>query len=322
MTTIDLPAVPSVWGRAIVSPGAFRLALALAVVVSHLTRFDIGRLAVVLFFYLSGYWTVRIWREKFAGAVPRYYASRWLRIMPLFLFVTLAAALVRGLPLHPENIGLFGLASSPHDPTGVAWSLDVELQFYLLVPALVGLLLSRPVAGLILAIVSAAVGVWLETAFGLVTVAKYLPAFTLGALTCLHDWRPKRTFALASLLAFAVLSLYTATTPFLSKTAPDPFDRDLWAMVWMLPLLPFVAYSLTIRSTPMDRHLGNLSFPLYLVHYPVIVVVCEAVPGGLGKALAAGVAVAVSVALYRFVDRPIDAWRVGVTERRAQAAPR
>ncbi|HEX5264198.1 MAG TPA: hypothetical protein VFW13_11760, partial [Phenylobacterium sp.] len=52
----------------VVAPGAFRLILAAAVAVSHVSRLDIGRLAVLLFFFLSGYWTARIWAEKFQSS--------------------------------------------------------------------------------------------------------------------------------------------------------------------------------------------------------------------------------------------------------------
>ncbi len=49
----------------VLPPGQFRLLLAFAVVLSHISNFDVGRLAVMLFFALSGYWTARIWEEKF-----------------------------------------------------------------------------------------------------------------------------------------------------------------------------------------------------------------------------------------------------------------
>jgi len=49
----------------IAPPGLFRFLLALAVVVSHLSKLDIGRMAVLLFFFLSGYWVSKIWITKF-----------------------------------------------------------------------------------------------------------------------------------------------------------------------------------------------------------------------------------------------------------------
>ena len=70
----------------VLPPGLFRLLLAAAVLLSHLSRFDVGRLAVLLFFYLSGYWVTRVWQAKFGPrATLRFYAARYLRIAPLYL---------------------------------------------------------------------------------------------------------------------------------------------------------------------------------------------------------------------------------------------
>jgi peptidoglycan/LPS O-acetylase OafA/YrhL len=296
--------------QALASPGMVRLSLAAAVVASHLSRWDIGRVAVALFFLLSGYWTVRIWREKFQAQTWRYILSRYWRIVPLFLLVTLAAAWA------PANLTLLGLASQANDPTGVAWSLDVELQFYLLVPLVAGILAARPGAVLLLSLPILAAGVWLEAQFGVVTVAKYLPAFVAGAVIHLKDWRPGPAAAALSLAAFAAMGAVTAATPFLDKAQADPFDRDLWAMLWALPAVPFMAWSLTIRSTPLDRHLGNLSFPLYLVHFPAIALAATYLGAGpAGKLAGLSLAIVAAAAAYFLFDRPVDRLRVLATER-------
>jgi len=301
---------------AILSPGAFRLALAFAVVVSHVSAVEIGRLAVLLFFFLSGYWTSRIWREKFDGQrIGRYYLSRYWRVAPLFVIVSVAAALARHWALHPVNFTLLGVGSTHFDPTGVSWSLDVELQFYLLLPLLFGMLSRSPRLVLLAALVAAVAGLWLSATYHIVTVATYLPAFLLGSLTYARAWKPSATQAHLSLLAFIAFTIATGFTPFLLKTRPNPFEGDIWGFFWMLPLLPYVAHSLTIRSSKLDRHLGNLSFPLYLVHYAVIAVVTGAFGRGLGvKAAAVALACALALTIYMALDRPIDRLRVRVTE--------
>src|SRR4051794_30382532 len=83
----------------VMPPGAFRLLLAGLVVASHITHFDIGRIAVLLFFYLSGYWVTKVWVEKFGQRhMLRFYAARYLRIAPLYLLVMVVAALALGSP--------------------------------------------------------------------------------------------------------------------------------------------------------------------------------------------------------------------------------
>jgi peptidoglycan/LPS O-acetylase OafA/YrhL len=303
---------------AVLAPGAFRLVLASAVVISHVSRFDIGRLAVLLFFFLSGYWTAKIWTEKFQGRrLGRFYLSRYWRIAPLFLLVTLAAAWIRGFDLRLENFTLLGVGSSSNDPTGVSWSLDVELQFYLLVPLIAGLVARAPIPVLLACIPIGVAGWWLDDQHHMATVAKYLPAFVLGTLTYARGWKPGPRLAYGSLAAFASFTLLTAATPYLLSTNRDerPFDQDIWALVWMLPLLPYVAHSLTVRSSKLDRHMGNLSYPLYLIHFPTIAVLGATLGHSLGaKAIAVAASFAISIAVYAWLDRPIDAARVRVTE--------
>lgn len=290
------------------------MALALMVVVSHLTRFDIGRLAVLLFFFLSGYWTAAIWASKFAGRDWKaFYASRYLRIAPLYLIAVAAFAAILGVTLRTENLTLLGVASSDFDPLGVSWSLDVELQYYLLAPLVLSFLNRKAIAPICLATLCGwAFFMW----SGVVTALQYLPAFVLGALAQQQAWKPSDRLALGSLAAFGAVSALACLTPFIDKEAADPFDRDVFAFLWMLPLLPYVVASLRVKSSQFDRHVGNVSYPLYLVHFPLIVILTPLV----GKLGAAGLAIAVAVALYAAVDRPLDAWRVRLTERQPVAA--
>jgi peptidoglycan/LPS O-acetylase OafA/YrhL len=302
---------------AILSPGAFRLALASAVVVSHMSRFDIGRLAVLLFFFLSGYWTSRIWAEKFGGQRwGKFYLSRYWRIAPLFFISTIISAISLRFPLRIENFTLLGIGASRNDPTGVSWSLDVELQFYLLLPLIAAALSRRSLLVLCVSAALAVLGWWIHLRFEVATVAKFLPIFLLGGLTYMKAWRPGPRTAYLSLAAFLAFTIFTSFTPFLMNKDVDPFDRDIWAFLWMLPLLPYVAHSLTLRSSKLDRHLGNLSFPLYLVHYPVIALVTAAMGQGLlTKVTAIVVMCLITLLVYFLLDRPIDALRIRVTER-------
>ncbi|MBW8812360.1 MAG: acyltransferase [Caulobacterales bacterium] len=307
----------------ILSPGAFRLLLALAVVIAHITALDIGHLAVLLFFYLSGYWVTRIWTEKFGeGRRGMFYASRYLRIFPLFLLATLISAWARETPLGLTNFTLFGLSITGHDPTLVSWSLDLEAQFYLLLPFVAVFFVTAPRQTLAVGLALTVAGFAMHERYGF-GLAKFCLPFILGGLTYGQKWRPSERAALISLAGFVAFTALTAFTPFLLKTTPDPFSRDVWAILWLLPLLPYVANSLTIRSGAFDRDLGNLSFPVYLFHQVVIFGVVHSVAAGsrLEKPLIIGGTLALAAIIYRVFDRPIDAWRVRVTERRVTQAP-
>jgi peptidoglycan/LPS O-acetylase OafA/YrhL len=147
------------------------------------------------------------------------------------------------------------------------------------------------------------------------TVAKYLPVFALGVLTYRATWKPSLRVAMISAAGFLAMTTATAFTPFFLKTSAKPFDQDIWSFLWMLPLVPYVMRSLTVRSTRLDRHLGNLSYPLYLVHFAVITAVVDRFGPGLAVKIAGvGLAVTVALLIYWLFDRPVDRWRVRLTE--------
>ena len=122
--------------------------------VSHAPTFgwlsDVGWVGVDLFFVLSGY---LIANQLFAGLVrgerlslPRFYARRALRTLPVFWIVLAAFALfpaaLGGRTPPPwwrfvtftQNIGLESGTAFSH-----AWSLCIEEQFYLVLPAVLAL---------------------------------------------------------------------------------------------------------------------------------------------------------------------------------------
>jgi peptidoglycan/LPS O-acetylase OafA/YrhL len=302
------------WQRAgnlaVVPPGAFRLFLAFLVLVSHSSRLDIGHFAVLLFFLLSGYWVRRIYQSEFQDREwLTFYISRWLRIAPLYFIVVLFAAAVRGLSMGWENFTIFGIASTGRDPTGVSWSLDIELQFYLLAPVLF-LLVRRTGLFAVVTALLCGFGWWLQARTGIATAFMYLPMFAVGSLIAETRWHPAERPALVSLAGFVAVTglilVIPATAVFLDKNKPHPFDLDLFSMVWTLPLLPYVASSLGKRSSAFDRDVGNWSYPLYLVHYPLIAVF---VAHGHSKWIGIALAPLVALALYYGPDRFFEHWR-------------
>ena len=62
----------------------------------------------------------------------------------------------------------------------------------------------------------------------------------------------------------------------------------------------------------MDRLIGELSYPIYLTHWIVIELLRMASPPWVGRylgELTCLLTITVSILLWYFVDRPIDAWR-------------
>lgn len=114
-----------------------------------------GRVSVWIFFGLSGYvighgFFSGRYRTDLAG-LRVYLSRRAARILPLFWLVTalaVALTLVRGGPLDVSAGNLMAAVfalqwSNTRYFVGVFWTLGLELQFYLVAPALMALLMAR-----------------------------------------------------------------------------------------------------------------------------------------------------------------------------------
>ena len=269
-------------------PGQFRVILAILVVFSHMSDFEIGRPAVFVFFMLSGYWVLRMYEQKYRPTAPAwvFYLSRFMRIWLAFATAFLATFLILALtPLAKPTemlwgLPLLGIATTKRDVLGTSWSLDIELQFYLLVPVIslvlvwMGQSLSRlmvlamGVAGLTI------LGWGLQLSFGLWTLMSYLPAFIIGTL--IWHWRLQGTGRSAAIgvTAFLAVGALVAMIPYLrpllSREIEGPFHEDWFGMAWVTLLVPFVIWNLGQKSGPLDMHLGNYSYALYITHWPII----------------------------------------------------
>ncbi|MCI5048023.1 MAG: acyltransferase [Aquisalinus sp.] len=328
--------------RFVTRPGFFRLLLASAVVVSHLSNLEIGRPAVMIFFILSGYWVTRMFDTKYAIASHRirtFYASRLLRIWPVYACVLVLAVItfatlnISSQSLSLSNLTLIGLASTEGDPLGVSWSLDIELQFYLLLPVFLGLVAwseqhrfgTLKLAGL--AIAAFLWGWFLQLEFGIWTVLSYLPLFAAGMILARLEYLPTTRTALLSGLAFLAVGVLATLLPFtedyLLKDAVTPFPEDWFGMFWALTLLPFIAWNVQQESPQLDRHLGNISYTLYLVHWPVILISQSFLPAQMGhmwKVIAILVSFTLATLIYALCDMPLERLRRQII-RRLQVKP-
>lgn len=300
-------------------PGALRLLLALAVVISHVSGLGIGRPAVMVFFILSGFWVARL-VAGWPSGLASFYASRCLRILPLFGLVTVASWLAYGAAglARPDDLAtallLPGLAGRGDGLLVVAWSLDIELQFYLLAPFALALA-ARGARPMVLVAVPAFAAGLLLLVGGHHLVLAYLPCFGAGMAMWWRRWRASAGDAAVSLLVFLAIGLIAWATPgshaLVSTGAHhDGLGYRLAVQMWALTLLPFLAWHLGRSSTAGDRWLGDLSFPLYLVHWPVRALLLPLVSDGMaGKLLVLGVSLGLAMLLDRHVERPLRRWR-------------
>lgn len=213
-----------------------------------------------------------------------------------------------------------------------AWTVGTELWFYLLAPFFVRSIpriAALIVAGLMLRLV-------LFRLIGPNTMSwdyrffpTELPLFLAGALgfhayTALQS-RQVNLKGIGRVTFVGMLVLILAFYKLPWKWLPSPrssLQLDLIVLIFPLTL-PFI-FALTKRNH-VDRLIGELSYPVYLVHW--IVIDLLRILGGawvdrnLG-AVTCVVTLAAAGLLWYFIDRPIDNWRQSfVTERRAAKQP-
>jgi peptidoglycan/LPS O-acetylase OafA/YrhL len=312
------------------SPGALRLTLALAVFLHHTTNFNIGMSAVLIFFVLSGYWVAAMWAQIYSNTSSSYYTylvSRIWRVAPVFALcsaISWALLLARGDA--PEFVGglthqifsnilIVGYNSLPFQANLPGWSLDMEMQFYLIAPFVI-FLLSKNIYLLLACALLSFCAQWLG---GSATVAPFLYFFGIGVASASHGLKPGRTLAYASLLAtLAVVltcAMLVAKGLFLdgSPEAPPMVFGSKTNMLIAIMMTPWALYTTRQRSDSKDRMLGDLSYIFYLLHWSVL----GALRTGEGSyadrfllcSEALVVILAASYVIWRLFDRPINKLR-------------
>lgn len=285
------------------APGAFRFLLASVVVVFHYTSFGIGHTPVYLFFALSGYWVHVMWQHKYAATRDPYatfIVSRAWRLAPVFLLCSLVALAVvdvlpRFVPPHipvaaPDlralvaSFLILGYNTAGGAPLVPAWSLDIEMEFYLVAPLIILLMQHKPRVALITCAIVSGVSfaLFYDRAF-----TSYLPWFVAGMLAAHYPaLRPSRGVAFVSaVLTVAVIGLFAAA-PALRPVLFGGAHRSAAYLAWNPPFnvalaavaLPFAIGSLSLRSNAFDRLLSDASYSLYLVHWLPLLFISHYMP--------------------------------------------
>jgi len=312
------------------SPGAFRMALALSVFLHHTTSYNIGMSAVLIFFVLSGYWVATMWAATYSKTRSPYLTfvvSRCWRIIPVFALcsgITWALLYWRGE--HPAQIGglahqifsnlfIIGYNTLPYQANVPGWSLDMELQFYLIAP-LVIFLISKSIHVLAVFVLTTVLSQWLG---GAATVAPFIIFFAIGVASAVYDLKPSRALAYRTLFAtLALLVIFAAL--FIKNIALGELQgKDLVALSSTSNLLvavmmtPFALYTVRQRSGWVDRMFGDLTYIFYLMHWPIIGL-NQTGEGSYWNRLwlcseSLLVILAASFVIWRVFDHPINKWR-------------
>jgi peptidoglycan/LPS O-acetylase OafA/YrhL len=272
--------------------GIFRFALAVLVASSHLGGTGAhGSMAVHGFFVVSGYLMTLVLNRTYRFETGRFWLNRFLRLFPPYYFVcavtlvvlwiwpTQAADYHQAFKISTRPIDILGVLTmfpfpfydAQFRPVPPTWSVGVELVMYFALFAFVArrAAFAGVCAALALAYVVAAhwPGMHLDKVGSL--PAALLP-FSLGALIYFAGDRcqlPPR-ISLGAVMALAgvwVLNLWACAV------GADPDFTFYLNLCLCTALVAVLAHHQTNsrRLRTFDKILGDLAYPLFLVHWVV-----------------------------------------------------
>ncbi|MGN6291496.1 MAG: acyltransferase family protein [Chitinophagaceae bacterium] len=322
-----------------ITPGLFRFLLAFVVVIYHSVDFlTIGHYAVYVFFMLSGYWIFRMYNEKYSTYKNSYYVyicSRLARLMPLYWLILLVSLIAYTIPTISQRLaGLegqgwtiaafnflaLGLANSPHQFIGTAWSLDIEIQFYIIAPLL--LLLCRKGFGWPLLVAGSLLSLLLVfNHYISENLVIYLPYFVIGGLIyCFNIQAGRNTAIICMLLLLAILCtnyvIPGLRTDYLLNRKAEVFGfnyREGLNVILAILTVPFL--TVNVRQVPKkemaasEQVWSSMSYVVYLLHWPLLLVysVCVAGVSGKTKVIYLSIFYILCIGLSYLIAKYIDA---------------
>ncbi|MBY6046195.1 acyltransferase family protein [Vannielia litorea] len=308
-----------------------RALAAIAVLAFHtrLPGFGGGFLGVDLFFVLSGYLTTSLILHQIEGFSPgafrRFLSRRLWRLWPLLITFCGAVALAMWLagdryPAAPLHGALF-IGNTDRAVLGYAsysvhtWSLAAEMQFYILIGLLA--LLLRSARRLRYALLAGFVGVTLYR-LGVASVADWREGFYspfahssglfLGGLVATLP--PPRIRYPGMMVGVALVALAAVLSVAQFRTFGALM---LWIGATELATVLLLLGLRTGQSGLAGRWLGfgplvwlgQLSYGLYLWHYPVAVLLRDTLPPVPAFVVTFAVSLALAAASFRWLEQPM-----------------
>ena len=339
-----------------------RAVAVLLVLVFHFNLFQIGEagfIGVDVFFVISGYLiTAIVWRDLDKGEfnLLRFYTNRIRRLAPALLTVQVMVLTVAAMLLLPsemtgllketiaaqtyvsniyywQTINYFGVRASSAFLLHT-WSLGVEEQFYLIFPIFLRIVhcWARPY------LLHALLGI-LVISFGLNI------AFVESKPEAVFYLLPTRAWELVSGGIFGLVQHFFARAPtarlgagvgaVIVLTVAIIIHRPDMPFPGYFALLPVLAAGLflmagtgegnalaTFMSLRPIAFFGQISYPLYLVHWPIHIFGITVLPDySLGtRWLAFGISILTATAITVLIERPVRDGKIFATRRSAMVA--
>lgn len=333
--------------------GAFRFLLALLVMLQHffanlapegialaMQPYEIGTIAVYVFFAVSGFVIFEAAEKIYSGRAGAFMINRLLRIVPQFVLSTgvliaicyffneigilrfgreehgLSESAFSGMNIFANILSFLPVKSlMSYQFLTISWTLRVEFVFYVVVCGMLWAS-SAPVVARIfrgsLSRAGLAAAICFTPLFFLAVADKapemfrFSPYFCFGAAfyaTVTHGGR----IALATL----VLSIVGMVLQFLAVPSLHPvagFERAVGAQFLLLAVLLatmcWLATAQFVRGRRFDRRIGDVTYPLYLWHIAVMIATLSLTQGYSWVAFL--IAIVASVALAMAMDALVE----------------
>jgi peptidoglycan/LPS O-acetylase OafA/YrhL len=326
------------------SLGSFRFLLALLVLVSHASGFlseqlaplGLGNIGVLLFFVVSGFVICEALDLFYGSSATRFLLNRCLKIFPAY-WAALAIGYVVASLATPETLrgDPFALLVNAtlllaYLPTGggllilsITWAVIIEFQFYFAAAAIAfagrasgrraSMTLGATIAALALYFI-----IWrTESQARFYGGFQFAPFFVFGSLAYFfiarRDVRLLPLLVLAFLLSVHAYYLYGAR----GDIAPGVWlgsDGTRWNLIWSTTaymvlsalFLALAAGRFRQRFELVDKRLGDITYAIYLVHMPVLLLATHlGLAGGTGFGFVFTASLIVAIAIQRGIERPV-----------------
>ncbi len=275
--------------------GIYRAILAVFVVIEHLGNAPlIGNYSVFGFYILSGYLMTRIMHKTYGyncNGVIKYLSNRFLRIYPLYWLSIFFSILL--LLLISKNI-VTSISQSiffPHDLEGIlrnifiifsinteprltppSWALTVELFYYLLIAFGCSKTRNITIAWFLLSVFYTIYLIYNKSSFSYryFTILSASLPFSLGAILFFVPPRQEESLALKVIIT-VLLIVFNYFFSLHENIGPGfGFYINLFLFSYVISVLIKIKND---RILKYDVFWGNLSYPVYLLHYQCGVVV-------------------------------------------------
>ncbi len=319
----------------------FRFILALSVLLFHIYNpwFPLaGPLAVLGFFFVSGFLVSEMLATTYAGRPRDFLVNRFLRIFPaywaslllgvlLLLVIPQELAATNRMVVMPNNVFdilhnliIFGVQDQHARIIAPSWSLDIELRWYLILFVLSFFSIAfRKIALLLLGLIVVFFIVPVNTQFyGNMWGSGF--AFSAGAL--FYYYRPQFPVGVQWCGMLALYLIMFVVPLYVGEGRPVQRLLDGWYLQLGFIAALYIAFGLLLargRYSAWSQWFGSLSYPLFMTHFLASALVYAWIGEGKGTlANLAGtlvVTLLISWAIVQFVENPIARYRKQVRER-------